>query len=910
MIQALLQRSAAKNWSRRSVLAVYATPEWTVDREIRHGDRTYLIWPCKSVLAVRDALRHRHDDQQPIILTKLTREELGVGICEHLVDFKPLPPDPTTALRDLFSASRQESQLLRRKDSAVKVLLQLSDPDFHVPPAPGGVLTRSLLLGTVVAHGFGLHDSVPTPADLLVFAADRAAADRFSAWTGRSGEALVGDVLDWLRGNLERSATPILAALRSRRMDELLPLGLAAGLLHPEGPDISAVGSGPAEVELKVRLENYLQLTERLPDAVWTAFAQASLTAVTRLLARPESNLTAVFDRADRLVAGPLHAASLADRSDYLTSSLAQRVRAVARAGLVAIASGPLTAAALGPVETCWVRAAEHHQARSAHPPSTLTVMQSAVRLLRYLATEPDPVPDVRQLPTRYLDHESWVDTAVNDAAVGSTDSESADLVNQVVIRARARRSEQDRRAAGLLPNLTHVTPSGPLYIEQILDRVVAPIAQATPVLVLVLDGMSAAAAHDVVRSVGSEHAGAWQEADLEADGLRAAVAVFPTVTDRSRCSLLSAGLVSGPDRTENENFGRWLRGRGFQGARSGPALFHKADLEAQAAGHVLPSAVRAAIDDTAGRRVVAAVLNTIDDALDRSDPLRTEWGVTNIPRLHELLAAAARVGRTVILTSDHGHVIERRELTIDRRSTEKPARWRPAAGQPVGPDEVKLSGPRVLTDDHSVILAVDEQLRFGPLKAGYHGGGALAELVVPVSILVSGELEAGISLQLAPSREPSWWRQGAGAPTAVEPLITNNDRPRSRRQALPNPTVGLFDVPAVVDAAPAVPESTRDPRLTKLLRSKQFQANHQRFAVGLKTEQVAALFDALLRGGGSIPVAAAAAALEVPGKRSPRVLAVVSQIVNIDGVPVLTQDSNQVTLAVETLFEQFGVGR
>jgi len=36
----------------------------------------------------------------------------------------------------------------------------------------------------------------------------------------------------------------------------------------------------------------------------------------------------------------------------------------------------------------------------------------------------------------------------------------------------------------------------------------------------------------------------------------------------------------------------------------------------------------------------------------------------------------------------------------------------------------------------------------------------------------------------------------------------------------------------------------------------------------------------------------------------------VVSQIVNIDGVPVLTQDSTQVVLVVDLLFEQFGVAR
>ena len=36
-------------------------------------------------------------------------------------------------------------------------------------------------------------------------------------------------------------------------------------------------------------------------------------------------------------------------------------------------------------------------------------------------------------------------------------------------------------------------------------------------------------------------------------------------------------------------------------------------------------------------------------------------------------------------------------------------------------------------------MLAVDENLRYGPLKAGYHGGAAPAEAVVPVAVLVPG---------------------------------------------------------------------------------------------------------------------------------------------------------------------------
>ena len=68
------------------------------------------------------------------------------------------------------------------------------------------------------------------------------------------------------------------------------------------------------------------------------------------------------------------------------------------------------------------------------------------------------------------------------------------------------------------------------------------------------------------------------------------------------------------------------------------------------------------AIADTTGRRLVGCVLNTIDDALDKADPGRATWQVSEIAHLRALLDAANQAGRAVVVTSDHGHVVERRD--------------------------------------------------------------------------------------------------------------------------------------------------------------------------------------------------------------------------------------------------------
>ena len=73
---------------------------------------------------------------------------------------------------------------------------------------------------------------------------------------------------------------------------------------------------------------------------------------------------------------------------------------------------------------------------------------------------------------------------------------------------------------------------------------------------------------------------------------------------------------------------------------------------------------VAAAIADVTGQPLVTCVLNTIDDALDRSDPGGTEWGADAVKHLAPLLDRARHAGRIVVLTADHGHIVERRQGT------------------------------------------------------------------------------------------------------------------------------------------------------------------------------------------------------------------------------------------------------
>lgn len=916
VVLALLNSSKLHGWRDRGVLAVRGAARWDGRREIEVGGRRFSIHVCTSVLGVRDALRIRANEVPPIIITPLGRRELGQGICEHLIDHKPLNPNPAAALRSIFAASTQESNLVTGRRSALAILRQLGSEVLS--PAPGGVLTRDLVMSAVTSNGFGLPAD-PSLIDLLVWSARGDGAQRWVQWRASTDPDLIGDIDSWLAERIEPAAAPALAALHTRDPSELLPLGMIAGLLHPQGPDSGIIGTGHAEIESRVALESHLGI-RRAPDAALSAWASATITAIDRLRVDRATHAAAraVITRSERL-ADQLRATALLERSDHLPSGLTRRLivlAKVATAHLDEMASTPGSAAStLDSVEVAWNSVVEHHLSEAGSAPAVSAGL-AAVRLLRYLATPTSggTTEDVtaRTLPLRYLDTESWVDAAVNDAVAGASDPELAAVITRVTSLVRAKRQAQDREFAAAVKDFATPSSSAPLFVEQILDRVIVPIAQGPdrpPMMLVVLDGMSVAAAHDLIGDLTGSAGmveNAWQVAELD-DGLRAAVAALPTVTEFSRCSLLSGTLAQGRDTSENSAFLEWSRRNNFHGAGAKPCLFHKADMDAQAAGFDLPSEVREAVEDTEHRQVIGAVLNTIDDSLDRSDPLRTTWNVATVRHLGALMSAAARVGRIVVLTSDHGHVIERRELGIDRRGDDKPARWRSTTGRPAGPDEVAVEGPRVLAPGGRAVLAVDEQLRYGSLKAGYHGGASPAELVVPVAILVSGEIPTHSRLSAASWRTPDWWEFAGSSPLAPGSTSITTDRARSSKRLQTPSGPALFDVPST-DLEPTAAAEQPDP-IAAVVGTTLFQKQVQTFGRGsITSDPVAGLLRALVRSGGSLSRARAAELLGVAPQRAGRVLAVVGQVVNLDGVRVLSNDSTEVRLDVAVLCEQFGV--
>ena len=394
-----------------------------------------------------------------------------------------------------------------------------------------------------------------------------------------------------------------------------------------------------------------------------------SATVIATLLtdARTAADAARVIAQADQLVR-QARADQLAVHSDLLRLGLIRRFHRLA--DVLRADQGRRDIAA---VEALW-RAVEAH--RLAGPDDArYPAFRAAVRLARWLTTGDAGASSdagLAALARRQAQVDGWVDSAVNDAAAGVDDASLGQGLAAVLDRVRAIRDRHDAEFAAALATGTadelgtdrgYLKHDGGLVylLEDLLPGLVLPLVRQNemPALLLVLDGMSTGVATEILDDLLSNPSSGWAEALPPGSSRRAAgLAVLPTVTEFSRASLLAGELTTGQQEAERRAFSALTTAHGLHDA----PLFHKRILDTTRLGYSLSDEVRAAIDDVSGRPLVTCVLNTIDDALDRSDPAGTTWTADAVKHLRPLLERARETGRTVILTADHGHVVERRQ--------------------------------------------------------------------------------------------------------------------------------------------------------------------------------------------------------------------------------------------------------
>jgi hypothetical protein len=328
--------------------------------------------------------------------------------------------------------------------------------------------------------------------------------------------------------------------------------------------------------------------------------------------------------------------------------------------------------------------------------------------------------------------------------------------------------------------------------------------------------------------------------------------------------------------------------------------LFHKSDL---GDGGGLSETVRETIR-ARDQKVVGVVYNAVDDHLSGSDQLHQTWTVDDLRLLGPLLHEARLAGRALLITADHGHVLEDGST---QRGREDNARWR--TGPKPEADEVEMSGGRVLAPGGAerVILPWSEGVRYAGKRNGYHGGATPQEVLVPLAVLLPAAQEVA-GWRAVPAVGPEWW-EAAPVPAATS---ASPEPPATPVPAVPRTGRRRMAAPGQDDlfAAPPAPAAPAEPAWVDALLSSPVYAAQKRLAARIAPtdEDLRRFLLALDSRGGKLGKTALAQRLGLPMVRIEGFLSAVRRVLNVDRSAVVAVDpaAGMVELNLSLLRVQF----
>lgn len=849
--------------------------EWPADIACQ-GRRFALRW-ANSTLAVRAALVQRGDAEGEIaaglvILTPLPVTSFSADVLARFDRGRIHAPDRWEMVQDAFQV-RDVDPRLRRGGWMAEVLLEHM-PGNGYPPVPGGILDLDTAWGHLLTLLLDLEDPHADTEALLRWTVKGEGLARFAGLDATVREA-VGNRAGVIGGP---AAAAVMACVSAGHGGHALPLGLLCRVLfdprHRDDPELATA---------RGRLELFTG-GHALDAASGLAWADAAERVLERLtVEQGVGNATRWLDRADQL-GRELRIGPQVSGSDVLLSGFEARMREAADALMALLEAGE--AGELQRLERAADAVSAHGQAR--FQPERRERLAMAVRLARWLTLPvPAPAAELGCAAQRYGTDGSFVDRARRPLGRGDELAPLAAAYDRLAQRIRERREQETASFAALFADWCKAPDAldGVVPIEGILETVVAPLARRTPVLLLVLDGLSLAVFRELLPALVDRGWASASPVDRQSELL--ALTMAPSVTEICRASLFAGRLARGDDGLERTAFTAHpilLAAVGRN--RKPPVLFHKGSLT-DAGSNILSAPVRAAVG-TADHRIVGIVYNAIDDQLKGSNQLHARWALEDLPLLAQILHEARSGGRVVVLTADHGHVCEDGSVPAGEGEGD---RWRRATGAP-REGEILLSGERVQSPSggNRVIAAYGERLRYGGKRNGYHGGVAPQEIVVPLGVLMPADLAVEGWEELPPP-DPVWW---VALPTEAAPVIPSSPKRAPRRK--PAGTSTLFD--------PIEPPMHRPPArdwIEAVLASDAY-AVQRRIAGGRLPDdtEVRGVLEALAERGGRWTFTTLAQRLRKPSLRLRGLLPQLRRLLNVDGYAVLSVDDMAGTVSFD----------
>jgi hypothetical protein len=847
---------ALKNESGPVTLA-YAWPQgWSGDDKIILNGFELPLRYCASPLELREALGRQTDSTQ-VLLVSMQEKELGQDVLGRLFRHRLIHVDRWQLVQDAFDV-RQIDPRLFGFDWLPELLLA-STPVQRTSTA--AALTYDEAMQSCLVPVLGVSREQLDTQSLLI--ACEHSGQRWAALESEPREAF----RTYLTAQLGSLAAALLAAMEAGNGHAVFGIGLVCEILYAQDA-LQIPTLRDARVRLEQRLKGY-----RLNDSDGRQWAQLATRCFEQRGAKQQqSDFRVGIDLLDQI-----GASEFVGRSSILPEALESRLSELGNM-VVKFLRAP---EALAEVETAarWVLA--HRRVPVDHPGPEIARM--VARLCRRHAQSGAFAPAADAIKD-YLDHGAWEDWARRTLR-GARPEALARAVTKLLDQVADRRAIADETFARSVADTAMIgdVPAGLSLIESALPEILAPLAQQNALLMIVLDGMSQDVYLAITESMIERGWTSWAR-----DGLPLALlATVPSVTECSRASLLSGRLNRGAASQEKQAFAQHEALKRISKAGKPPVLLHKAGLEQS---HQLSTEAADAIADSA-QRVIGIVINAIDDALAKSEQVRIDWTMESIPLLAEVLEHARRASRTVLLTSDHGHVLERQSKL---RPDGEGERWR-SPGRLLEQGEILVSGPRVNTlVGGSLVVPWSETLRYGPKKNGYHGGISRQEMLVPFGIWTGPgqqpESDAA-AYESSYRHAPSWWSDSDDVATPPSPAA------KPRRSDPVSQPGDLFSM------APT------DNWLERLMTSPLLARQRERIGrIALPPDRLHTLLAKLQRHGGRCSIEQLASAIDQPALRMRGVISVLERMLNVDGFAIVTmeQGSGTVLLDVSLLKAQF----
>ncbi len=889
-ITAQLEAVLASDASARAV-AIRADHAQPWPPTVRVKGRQFAIQWRESQLAMRDALAQlemESEDNGLALVTPLRAPDLAEDIVARLARRRVFQPEGWEMVRQLFGANKTDARL-----GAFPWMPQLlMDGSARGPftPVPNGFLDLETAWREILQRFLALSTARPDAITLL-------------RWTMTSGNERLLDplppparaaALAWLGQSAGVEGALILACVKEGRALDAVPLGLVCGVVF------SVEGEGVAELaHAAIRLERYiggvhlgLKEGRRWAEAAQSAIADPGNATE---MVRP------FLDRAEALLA-ELRVAEWAHLSAHLPSALEERLRTYAEQ-LASHAEHP-SVTTLSLVEGAAVRVTSHALARNRS--ARFERMEMSGRLARWLTQSASIPSSVEALLCWQADEGAFVDWAKFRLLGGDELPELSAAYSAVRSAVVARRQAIVRRFSELLPRWNaqmQVSSPRVVPIESILDRVVAPMAASSPVLMLVMDGMSGAIFRELFAMPEHFEWTAMVRTDQPAPLI--GIAAFPTITEVSRASLLSGALTTGAAPQEKAAFATHAALLASSVAGLPPRLFHKGDL-AEATNFA--QAVRDAIANPK-QKVIGIVHKAVDDHLSGPDQLHQRWSLEELRLLMPLLHEARMARRVIVVTADHGHVLDDGSIGIGGAESD---RWR-AGSNAARQEEIVLKGGRVRVPggpggEGVVVCLWDEGARYGNRKNGYHGGASLQEVTVPIGIMVP----SGLALpgwQPAPPARPEWWDMAMQSTVEIPhamPVPEAAARRTPRRAQAPIAQGSLFDD----NESKASAQGPGD-WVSALFKGAVYQSQRRLAARVAPNEDVLrVMLESLAERGGKLSRTTLAQRLNLPEMRLGGLLSAARRILNVDQAAFLEVNdaAGMVELNQALLARQFDV--